>query len=63
MRHDLMAHLFIALPVGAFGDQYLWVLIDDLGGKAFLRDKTASHQDSAFNGRAFSSDRASRHPG
>ena len=31
MRHDLMAHLFIALPAGAFGDQHLLVLINNLG--------------------------------
>ena len=31
MRHNLMTHLFITLPAGAFGDQHLLVLIDDLG--------------------------------
>jgi len=39
MRHNLMAHFFIALPAGAFGDQHLLMLIDDLGGKAFYEIK------------------------
>tara|TARA_R110002072_G_scaffold289670_2_gene456780 strand:- start:328 stop:444 length:117 start_codon:yes stop_codon:yes gene_type:complete len=36
MWHDLMAHFFIALPAGAFGDQHLLVLINNFGCKALF---------------------------
>jgi hypothetical protein len=29
MRHDFVAHFLVAFPAGAFGDEYVLVLVDD----------------------------------